>query len=96
MVSLQVLVGRIRERVASGGHDIPLPDIARRFERSQANLPRALELADRAFVLDNSGRRYRLLLSMEHGQVRHVSSNLPAWARAVLPRDMQRRRGLER
>ena len=88
--STRAAMGRIRERVASGGHDIPMPDIVRRFERSQANLPRALALADRAFVLDNSGRRYRLLLSMERGQVRHVSSNLPSWARATLPRDMQR------
>jgi predicted ABC-type ATPase len=88
-------MGRIRERVARGGHDIPLPDVARRFERSQANLPRALELSDRAFVLDNSGRRYRLLLTLERGQTRHVSVNLPAWARNTLPRDMQRRRGLD-
>jgi predicted ABC-type ATPase len=94
--SPRATMGRIRERVASGGHDIPLPDIMRRFERSQANLPRALELADRAFVLDNSGRRYRLLLSLESGQARHVSANLPTWARNTLPRDMQRRRGLDR
>ena len=94
--SPQATVGRIRERVARGGHDIPLPDVARRFERSQANLPRALELADRAFVLDNSGRRYRLLLTLERGQTRHVSANLPAWARSALPRDMQRRRGMNR
>ncbi len=31
-------LGRVRERVASGGHDIPPQDIARRFERSLANL----------------------------------------------------------
>lgn len=94
--SPQIALGRIRERVTSGGHEIPLPDLARRFDRSLANLPRALELADRAFVLDNSGRRYRLLLSIERGQVKRLSSNLPAWARTTLPRHLQRQQEMER
>jgi predicted ABC-type ATPase len=94
--SPRATMGRIRERVASGGHDIPPPDVVRRYERSLANLPRALELVDRAFILDNSGRGYRMLLSVERGRVRHVSANLPAWARNALPREMQRSRGMER
>ena len=54
-----------------------------------------LEVVDRVFVLDNSGRRYRLLLSMERGQVKRVSRNLPAWARNALPSDIQRSRDME-
>lgn len=88
--SPRATLGRIRQRVASGGHDIPPQDITRRFHRSLANLPRALEFADRAFVLDNSSRRYRLLLSMEGGQVKRISRHLPAWARDALPSDIQR------
>ena len=35
-----------------------------------AALTPTLTMVDRAFVLDNAGRRYRLLLSMEYGQVK--------------------------
>ena len=33
---------RIRTRVARGGHDVPEPDVRRRFARSLANLPAAI------------------------------------------------------
>lgn len=90
--SPQTTMGRIRQRVAEGGHHIPPPDVERRFTRSLAHLPAALEIVDRAFVLDNTSRRYRLLLSIEYGQVRHVSRDLPAWARDTLPPALLHRR----
>jgi predicted ABC-type ATPase len=83
--SKDVLVGRITQRVREGGHDVPTNDIDRRHTRSMANLARALEHVDRAFILDNSSQRYRLLLSMERSQVKHRSRNLPRWARNALP-----------
>ena len=89
-------VGRIAVRVRKGGHHVPAEDIERRFSRSMANLPRALELADRAYVLDNSGPRYRLLLSMEQGQVKRITRNLPTWAQQTLPPEYQRQQGLNR
>src|SRR5712691_6884224 len=76
---------RIDQRVAEGGHHVPPEDVARRYSRSMANLTIALQLVDRAFVLDNSGQRRRLLLSMEQGQVKHRSRNLPRWAHDALP-----------
>ena len=85
--SADTSAGRVAGRVLEGGHHIPAEDIERRFSRSMANLPRALDLADRAYVLDNSGRRYRLLLSMEQGQVKRVTRNLPTWAQQTLPPD---------
>ena len=45
---------RVAARVATGGHDVPLVDIERRFERSIKNLPKALLLAKQADILDNS------------------------------------------
>jgi predicted ABC-type ATPase len=83
--STDVLVGRITQRVREGGHDVPTNDIDRRYTRSMVNLARALEYSDRAFILDNSSQRYRLLLSMERSQVKYLSRNLPRWARDALP-----------
>src|SRR3546814_9296463 len=31
-------IGRVRERVSRGGHDVPIADLWRRFDRSLANL----------------------------------------------------------
>ncbi|MDR9230024.1 hypothetical protein FEP08_05595 [Burkholderia multivorans] len=47
-------------------------------------------LADRAFVLDNSGLRRQLLLSLEGGRVKHMTKQLPDWAKTAIPTGMQR------
>ena len=51
-----------------------------------------MELADRIFVLDNSGENRRLLLSVERGRVKHLSSRLPAWAEVAIPSRFTRSR----
>lgn len=82
--SLSLCQARILERTESGGHAVPFADVARRYGRSLANLPAALVLAERVFVLDNTGERRRLLLSVEQGRIKHLSGNLPVWAKAVV------------
>jgi predicted ABC-type ATPase len=84
--SLAFCYTRIHERVDSGGHAVPAEDVARRFGRSLANLSAAFVLADRVMVADNTGRNLRLLLSVEHNRVKHLSRNLPQWAKEAIPR----------
>jgi predicted ABC-type ATPase len=86
-------LGRIAQRVARGGHTVPAADVARRFARSLSHLATTLTMVDRAFVLDNTGRRYRLLLSMEYGQVKRLSRHLPSWAREALSPALLRSQG---
>lgn len=83
--NLATCQARILERVEGGGHDVPPADVARRHTRSLAHLKDAIGLADRVFVLDNSGENRRLLLSVEDGRVKHLSSRLPAWAKEAIP-----------
>lgn len=45
---------RIRNRVALGGHDVPEPDVRRRFRRSLENLPGAMTRADEVVLYDNT------------------------------------------
>jgi len=45
---------------------------------------------DRAFVLDNSAQRRRLLLSMERARVKRLSRNLLRWGQGVLPPELPR------
>ena len=54
--SVEMAKERVAERVAHGGHDIPVPDIERRFRRSLANLfTDYAALADRTICFLNSG-----------------------------------------
>lgn len=57
--SPELALERIAARKARGGHDVPREDVVRRFHRSLANLPKALELADSFTVLDNSTITYQ-------------------------------------
>ena len=43
---------------AARGHDVPVQDVLRRYDRSLANLPRAIQLADKVTILDNSSGNY--------------------------------------
>lgn len=75
LASVQNSVSRVRERALRGGHDVPMADLLRRF----ANLPRAIALADRSILLDNSGEHRRLLHSREGGRVKFTAAALPEW-----------------
>ena len=79
-----ISLARVRERVARGGHDVPTPILLRRYTKSLANLPTAIKLADRCFLLDNSGSRHRLLATIDQGLIRHRSQRLPGWARKII------------
>lgn len=83
-----VCLSRILERVQIGGHDVPDEDALRRYGRSLSNLTSAFDLADRILVLDNSGERRRLVFSYEQGRVKHMSPNLPDWAKKAIPHDI--------
>jgi predicted ABC-type ATPase len=47
-------IGRVRERVNNGGHDVPDIDVIRRYERSISNVSAFFEQADEKCFVDNS------------------------------------------
>ena len=76
---------RVADRVRRGGHAVPVDAILRRYPDVLAKLSRAVDMADRSFVLDNSGARRRLLLVREAGRVRFLARDPPAWFTGALP-----------
>jgi hypothetical protein len=52
----ELSIGRVRQRVAMGGHPVPTDKIRQRFERCLNLLPDAIRLCDRAVLFDNSYR----------------------------------------
>jgi|TARA_R110002124_G_scaffold106505_1_gene258542 predicted ABC-type ATPase len=76
---------RVSTRVIAGGHPVPDADLSRRFARSLGNLPWAMRIAHRSIILDNTGKRYRLVLNRGRNHNRFVSRSLPAWAKSAIP-----------
>ena len=82
--SRETSAARVGDRVAAGGHDVSREDTDRRYARTMANLPEAMRIADRSFVLDNSGERHRLILVREGDRTRFESRRFPRWATGPL------------
>ncbi len=52
-----LLIPRIRQRVAAGGHAVPDQDVRRRYERSLQNLRGYAAVMDKIRIFDNSGMK---------------------------------------
>jgi predicted ABC-type ATPase len=80
--SPDISVARVKDRVTSGGHDVPEDRIRARYERSKALIKEAVINADRGLVFDNSrlGQPPEMTLSFERGQVTYASDRVPNWA----------------
>ena len=76
---------RVAKRVMQGGHDVPIPKIVTRYTRSLANCAAAAQIADRAYIYDNSVDDVpaRLLFRASDGQVVKRYGQINAWATEV-------------
>lgn len=76
---------RVQERIKAGGHYISIEDIERRYSRSLTNLPKALQLADKAIIFDNSMQSHRALLYIENGIIQEIYQiDLPEWLKRLI------------
>lgn len=58
LASVDLAIERVRLRVFNGGHNVPVMDIRRRFERSWMNFQKIYKhLADKWTIFDTSGDR---------------------------------------
>lgn len=82
--TVELHVERVRVRKSRGGHDVPGEDIRRRYIRSLANAPKALQIADRGLVLDNTQGEVVELLKIQNGQVLwRRPGPMPSWAAEI-------------
>lgn len=74
---------RVKERVAQGGHDIPLEAINRRYNKSLRNLFRFIPECDEVICYDNSDMNHFLIFAFKentlsvgnellHQQIKHI------------------------
>ena len=87
VVSPELALHRIRNRVALGGHDVPEPDARRRFVRSLAKLPDAIARADETRLYDNTNpdQPFREVAALVGGTW-WTAERIPGWTAAVIAR----------
>ena len=73
-------IQRVRSRVKLGGHNVPVADIVRRYDRSLANLSKAAKIVNRLILYDNStDARHQLVATVEGNEVVTYMQELPSW-----------------
>lgn len=80
---------RVANRVLNGGHDVPIPKIISRYDKSIANCKILSTIVDRLYIYDNSieDAEARLLFRFSDGElVKRYVDDLPAWASPILPK----------
>ena len=72
-----LLISRIKGRVVQGGHDVPIRDVLRRFNRSITNFFKIYQsLADSWMLFDNAGVHPILIAEMKNGKVKIIDESL--------------------
>lgn len=77
--SVAYSIDRVAKRVRSGGHDIPVEHQIRRFDKTFANLPIAVAIADYCLIFDNSGASHELVATIRSGKVEERTDKQITW-----------------
>lgn len=77
---------RVALRVMEGGHDVPISKIIARYTRSLANCSVAVQIADRAYIYDNSvdNSPARILFRTSEGKLIKHYGEINPWASEIL------------
>lgn len=82
----EINISRIANRVVFGEHDVPKDKVIERYARSLELLHEVLPLCYRAYLFDNSGKEYKLIAELFHGDLEIKTNHLPQWfIQYVLP-----------
>ena len=85
LVSVDLTVQRVTERVRRGGHTVPEAKIRDRYDRLWTHIAAAIQIVDVAEVFDNSSPRqpFRPCAMYTHGTL-NGTAEWPKWAPAAL------------
>lgn len=73
-------ISRVKHRVKTGGHDVPVDKITSRYYRSLDLLSEAIKFANRAYIFDNSGSGLLLLAEITDAKsIELKTENITDW-----------------
>ena len=80
-----ISIGRVEQRVAQGGHDVPVDRLLTRFPRTLKNLRGAVPIVNEAFLFDNSDpdAPYRPVAVYTDGRLAEQFPPLPRWTQGL-------------
>jgi predicted ABC-type ATPase len=86
--SADLSVRRVARRVRQGGHPVPEEKIRARFARMAPIAVEAIQMADRGFLIDNSGGQnpLRTVMLTERGRETWRHKRPPQWLESLFPR----------
>lgn len=87
-------VVRVRQRVLTGGHNVPEAAIVRRYDRSLQSMLEGPRLADRVLLVDNSGLRYHFIARWKNGRLTRLHHKVPAWAETLFAAEFAAHRAI--
>ena len=80
-------INRIAQRYLNGGHEVPISKTISRYYSSLKNISRAIKIADRVYLYDNSVENAapKLILRTSDGIIaKQYTNDLPNWVHAVM------------
>ena len=80
-------INRIAQRYLNGGHEVPISKTISRYYSSLKNISKAIKIADRVYLYDNSVENAapRLILRTVDGIIaKQYTDDLPDWVRAIM------------
>jgi predicted ABC-type ATPase len=73
-------ISRVKQRVKSGGHDVPEDKIISRYTRSLENLHKAIKQSNRAYIFDNSSHSHTWICEITDGKsIKYKQDKVPQW-----------------
>ena len=78
-----IALERKKNRVANGGHNIPVEKVRKRYEESKNNLEKIIPLCDSVSVFDNS-ESFRRLATIKEGKLIQKADKVPFWFNSKL------------
>jgi len=75
--SSQLAIVRVKDRVAQGGHNVPVEDIKRRFERSVVRFFKEYRsFADKWILFDNADKIPKIIARKQNAHIEVINKNL--------------------
>lgn len=85
--SPEINIHRITQRYLNGGHEVPISKIISRYYKSLINIKQVIQIADRAYIYDNSVENAvpKLLFRTSDGATKKTyTPDIPEWAKNII------------
>lgn len=75
----EININRVANRIEKGGHPVNVNKIRSRYGKTLKNLYQAIEISDKVYLFDNSGKRMELIAEIFDGTLHLKVGTPPAW-----------------